>query len=219
MRQVVVLALAFALVTLACGGSTERLAPTATKQPRVSATPTSGAASYSNPAFQIELRYPVSWVPDPLSLFDACEDGLAESYSNPRGRQYGYFQISAAGAPLLDLDQLANTEVSHKHKPYGDNPRILSLAVDGREARLILPDETSPPPDEAFRAALIVPYSVPIVLRKPPPGEPADSYNYLEVGAHKDFIRSIADSLELREPVLPAGTVSFCGCPTPPPSP
>jgi hypothetical protein len=212
MRYAVFLIPLLALLAIACNGGGDAgvtLAPTATPAPML--------RSYLNPAFKIELRYPDEWVPDSRSFYDACDDGIAEEYRDPRGREYGFFQVSAAGAPLLNLDEVTQTSAGHKLRPYGATPQIVALTVDGRDARLILPDEAAPPPEPI--AELIVPYSSPIVLRSPPPGEPADSYNYLVLNAHKDFIRTIAGTVKLNEPGTRNEALLFCGSPTPPPPP
>lgn len=224
-----VLLLAALLLTVACAGGEEQATPTktleplassptrATTDPTLDSTPGAGLRTYSNPVFKVELQYPAGWVPDYDYSTDACDDGIAEVYTDPGGREYGFFQVSAAGAPLLNLDEVTQTSAGHKLRPYGPTPQIVALTVDGRDARLILPDEAAPPPEPV--AELIAPYSAPIVLRSPPPGEPADSYNYLVVYAHKDFIRSIANSVKLNEQRMDSEPFLFCGGPTPPPSP
>jgi hypothetical protein len=176
-------------------------------------------ASYDNPAFKIELEYPVSWVPDPRASYNACDDSIPEAYRDSRGKEYGYFQVSAIGAPLLSIDEVAKTEASHKLKPYGANWQVVPLTIDGRDARLILRDKPSPAWDDL--ATLIVPYAEPpIVLRTPSGGERPDSYNYLVVNAHQDYIRSIAQTVKLDEPpTFSHALFLFCGTPIPPPSP
>lgn len=226
MRFSALIALALLPLAAACGDSVQRPGPTATSAPPSSvtvpgptllSTPLDTIAQYANPAFKVRLRYPARWVPEPRSWYDACDDGIAEVYRDPRGREYGFFQISAAGAPLLDLDELAQTLAGHKLRPFGATPQVAALTVDGRDARLILPDEAAPPPEPL--AELIVPYSSPIVLASPPPGEPQDSYNYLVLSVHEDFVRTIVGTVKLNEPPTGSEVFLFCGSPTPPPSP
>ncbi len=227
MRYAILLASLIALIPVACDGGGDEAQPTATlidaptrvtaPGPSFLSTPFDTLVQYSNPAFKVQLRYPAGWIPNPLSSYDACDDGIAEAYRDPGGTEYGFFQVSAAGAPLLNLDEVTQTSAGHKLRPFGATPQIVALTVDGRDARLILPDEAAPPPEPL--AELIVPYSSPIVLASPPPGEPPDSYNYLVLYVHKDFIRTIAGTVKLNEQPTRSEVFLFCGSPTPPPSP
>ncbi len=196
MRYVIVPVLLLAILAFACdddGGETTTVAPsTATAElPGTSESPrTPSPASpssrslvpYSNQAFKVELRYPADWVRDA---------NYSNSYRDPGGREYGFFGVNAINADGMTLDKIANAEVRHKLKPYGENPRIVSLTVDGREARLILPDDASPAP-ESFVADLIVPYSSPVLIASSP-----DGYEFLVIHSHKDFIQSIAGTVRL----------------------
>lgn len=105
-----------------------------------------------------------------------------ESYRDPAGRDQGYFEVGA-GYQEMSLDDAARLSVSHILKPFGDNPTIVPLTVSGRDARLILPDTNSP---QLYDAELIVPYSSPL-----------GTYHFFFLYAHKDFIRSLSQTLEL----------------------
>lgn len=187
MRYSVLTALVLLLLAAACGDSDQRPGPTATSTPptataELSSTPLRSLVRYSRQAFKVELRYPADWVPDA---------NYSNSYRDPGGREYGFFGVNALNADGMTLDQAASAEVRHKLKPYGENPRIVSLTVDGRGARLILPDEASPP-RESFVAELIVPYSSPVLIAPNPNG-----YEFLLIYSHKDFIQSIAGTVRL----------------------
>jgi len=151
-------------------------APTETPPP---STANDGLASSLNLVFKVELTYPASWVPDFEYAADIGSDGIAEMYRDPRGREYGFFQLNAAGTSN-DLDAVAQREASHKLKPYGEHPVIESLTVDGAEARLIRQD-ASAPGGEPFVEELVV-------------DAPAAGYDFLIVYAHKDYIRQLAES-------------------------
>lgn len=197
MRYVIVPALLIALLAFACdddGGEPRATAPStveiqtriATPEPPPTPSPASPPSRslvlYSSQVLKVELRYPADWVPDA---------NYSNSYREPGGREYGFFGVNALNADGMTLDKIANAEVRHKFKPYGENPRIVSLTVDGREARLILPDEASPAP-ESFVADLIVPYSSPVLIASSPNG-----YEFLVIHSHKDFIQSIAGTVRL----------------------
>src|SRR3990172_4431643 len=176
------------VVAVACDGGAGQPSATPTPSPAASETPTSSLTPYSNAAYQIELAYPPAWTPDPQ--YANIGGGIDEAYSDPRGREYGYVQVDALNAEGQTLDDAAEGVASHKLKPYGENPVIEPLTVGGREARLILPDEASP---ELYDAVLIVPYESPVRIAT------LGSYNYLIVYAHKDFVRSLAETVTLAE--------------------
>ena len=196
MRYVIVPVLLLAFLDFACdddGGETTTVAPsTATAElpgtpeppptPSPASPPSRSLVLYSSQVLKVELHYPADWVPDA---------NYSNSYRDPGGREYGFFGVNALNADGMTLDKIANAEVRHKFKPYGENPRIVSLTVDGREARLILPDEASPAP-ESFVADLIVPYSSPVLIASSPNG-----YEFLVIHSHKDFIQSIAGTVRL----------------------
>lgn len=182
MRYVLLLAPLLAFLAVACGG--DEGAPQGKDSAEPLATPTGppGTFRYSNPVFSVEFDYPSNWVPDPLYSSDI--GGYVNAYRDPRGREFGWFNIGAVGAPTLDYVVQGSTE--HKLKPFGEHPQVLSLNLPVGETRLILPDEGSAP--EPFNAQLIVPYLAPIQID-------AESYQYFTLDAHKDFIRAIADTL------------------------
>lgn len=195
MRFLSLLISLLAFLAFACdgGGETTTVAPsTATAElpgtpeppptPSPASPPSRSLVLYSSQVLKVELRYPADWVPDA---------NYSNSYRDPGGREYGFFGVNALNADGMTLDKIANAEVRHKFKPYGENPRIVSLTVDGREARLILPDEASPAP-ESFVADLIVPYSSPVLIASSPNG-----YEFLVIHSHKDFIQSIAGTVRL----------------------
>jgi TolB protein len=105
-----------------------------------------------------------------------------ESYRDPAGRDQGYFDVNA-GYQGMSLDDAARLSANHILKPFGDDPTIIPLSVSGRDARLILPDANSP---QLYGAELIVPYSSPL-----------GTYDFFFLYAHKDFIRSLSQTLEL----------------------
>lgn len=187
MRNSILIALALLYLAAACGDNDQRPGLTATGAPlaataELPSTPPNSLVLYSSQVFKLEFRHPADWVPDL---------NYSNSYRDPGGREYGFVGVGALNADGMTLDQAANSEVRTKLKPYGENPRIVSLTVDGRAARLILPDE-APPASELFVAGLIVPYSLPVLIAPNPNG-----YEFLLVHSHKDFIQSIADTVKL----------------------
>lgn len=206
MRYAILFLTLTGLLAVACDGGEEGErptpvveAPTSTPSPEPAATPPrpSGISHYRNPVYGVEFDYPTSWVAD--TQYSLASYGYPRVYRDLRGREFGWFNVGAHGAPSLSLDEVTERSSGHKLMPYGENPQVLSLVIPAGEARLILPDEVFAP--EPFNAQLVMAYPSPISL-------PTGSYNYFSLVAHKDFIRAIADTLRFT-----VGPV------TPPPSP
>ena len=184
MRYAILLVPLLALFALACNGGWEAQ-PTATAEPEATAT---ARALYTNPTFKVELQYPASWVPDPDYSTYASE--VPEAFSDPSGRENGFFHVNALHTEGMSLEQVAASEVSHRLKPYGDSPQIVPTTVAGREGRLILPD-TVRPSSELFVAELLVAYSSPVNIGAGGP------YQFLVMYGHRDFIESIAETIRM----------------------
>ncbi|MFX1355538.1 MAG: hypothetical protein ACFFGP_16410, partial [Promethearchaeota archaeon] len=137
--------------------------------------------------FGVHLQYPLGWAP---------QAGYGVKYSGPDG----FFQLSAIDAAGWTLDEVAESEAHHKLQPYGSDPTIERLEVDGLEARLILPS-TDQPESMKGQAGVIVdlPWQIEIAGEK---------YDYLVLWADQGHIRGIAASLHLAEPAGGAAPTS-----------
>jgi dienelactone hydrolase len=166
-------------------------APTATlARTTPTATYSSTAQIYRDSVLGVHLQYPLGWEAQP---------GYDLKYAGPDG----FFQLSAIDGAGWTLDEVAQNEAHHKMQPYGSDPTIERLEVDGLEACLILPSADQP---EAMngQAGLIVdlPWQIEISGEK---------YNYLVLWADQQHIRDIAKTLQLMKPVgeaLPTATPS-----------
>jgi hypothetical protein len=126
------------------------------------------------------LRYPSAW---------QFESGYGIKYAGPDG----FFQISAIWGPGATIDEIADGDAHHKLQPYGTEPTIEALRVDGQPARLIMPSDDQPAA-MAGQSGLIVELPQPIDLS-------GDTYNFLILWADEQHIRPIADTLSLQQPV------------------
>ncbi len=144
--------------------------------PTPTAAPTSpasqGWATHVSSRFAVCLRYPPNWVPN---------RGYPERYEGPDG----FFQLEAATSPTLDY--LARSQAYHKLRPFGSQPTITPMVVDGQEARLIWPSEDEPKVMKGL-AELDIQPSGPLQGSEGP-------WPYLMLGADKEHIRAIADTL------------------------
>lgn len=132
-------------------------------------------ARYTNYAYGVNLRYPPEWRP---------VGGLA--YDRYEGEK-GFFSVGAGGEGSLTLDEVANREANNSKKPYGSEPYIQSIIVDGQNARLIMPS-----PDQAEsmhgQAVLIAEYPEPKLIG-------TTTFKYLVFWADRANIQDIASSL------------------------
>ena len=136
-------------------------------------------ARYTNYAYGVNLRYPPEWQPVGGLSFDRYEG------------ESGFFSISAGGEGNVSIDELAKSEANNSKKPYGSEPYIQTLAVDGQDARLILPSLDQSPSMHG-QAVLIAKYPTPKMIG------PA-TYKYLVFWADRANIQDIASSLTFVE--------------------
>ena len=150
--------------------------PTATPSP----TEAKAWATYADPSYRITLRYPSTW---------QFVSGYGIKYAGPDG----FFQLSGISGPSASIDEIAEGEAYHKLSPYGSQPTIESLEVDGQPARLILPSADQPTA-MAGQSALIVQLPQPIDVG-------SDTYNYLVLWSDEEHIQQIFETLSLQNPV------------------
>ncbi len=136
-------------------------------------------AAYSNPVFAISLEYPINWQPMPVSTPEIGVTGFAGDN--------GFFSIYTVDGEST-IDDLAMSEAHHVQQPYGSQPVIENLQIQGQEARLILPsaDQSA---DMNHQAALIVRYPQPVNIS-------GASWRYLVLCADQPHIRTIAQTLQ-----------------------
>jgi TolB protein len=143
-------------------------------------TPTVAWTTLAIPSYRITLRYPSGWQ-------------FIPGYGIKYGGAGGFFQISAISGPSASLDEIAQGDAYHKLLPYGSEPTIEPLEVDGQPARLILPSADQPQA-MAGQSGLIVQLPQPIDIS-------GDEYNFLVLWADEQHIRQIAKTLTLSKPV------------------
>jgi hypothetical protein len=132
-------------------------------------------ARYTNYAYGVNLRYPPEWQPVGGLSFDRYEG------------ESGFFSISAGGMGDISIDDLAKNEANNSKKPYGSEPYIQTLTIDGQDARLILPSLDQSPSMHG-QSVLIVKYSTPKIIG-------STTYKYLVFWADRANIQDIASSL------------------------
>lgn len=138
----------------------------------------SGWKIYSNSTYNVSFKYPVSWQ-------------LKQGYDNRYEGGDGFFQLSAISGEGLTIDEVYKFEAYHKLQPYGSQPKIESLKIEGQEARLILPSD-----DQAGemknQAGLILQYPNSIQIS-------GTKYYYFVLWADQNHIRKITETLRFIE--------------------
>lgn len=125
--------------------------------------------------FHVSLRYPAQW---------QKETGYIDRYKG----ENGFFALDAvAGGENMSIDEIVKFSTEHKLKPYGTNPKVSDLYVDGQEARMIT--ASSDQPEEMNRQSeLIVKYPEPVTIG-------GNTYYYFVMYTDKDHITDIAKTI------------------------
>lgn len=140
--------------------------------PTATATPaTAGWATYSAPRFGVSLSHPPDWqaAPGEESRYEGSD---------------GFFALDAIGSPAATIDDIAAGQAGHRLLPYGSQPVIEALEVDGQEARLILPSA-----DATMRGQAM------LIVRYPQPIQLGDQVQFFALYADQDHIGAIAQTV------------------------
>ncbi len=135
---------------------------------------------YHNSVYNIELKYPADWQPK--------EDF---AYTHRYEGEDGFFQLSAISGEGLLIDEVYRFEAYHKLQPYGSQPKIERLEIEGQEARLILPSDDQSQEMQS-QVGLIIQYPHPIQIS-------GTTYYYSVLWTDQNHIRKIAETLRFIE--------------------
>jgi len=132
--------------------------------------------TFSSPAFAVSLQYPADWQPAGYGSPETGEIRFAGIN--------GFFHINSMDGDSIDA--VAAAEAGHRLQPYGSQPTIENLQIQGQEARLILPSNDQPAGMQN-QAALIVRYPQVLTIVWSP--------RYFVLWADAPHIRTIAETL------------------------
>ncbi|NPV07968.1 MAG: LysM peptidoglycan-binding domain-containing protein [Anaerolineae bacterium] len=130
---------------------------------------------HSSVEFRVSFTYPAEWQP------------VAGYYGERHEGDTGFFSVGAMSGQGWTIDEVYRLESEHKLRPYGTEPTIESLQVQGQQARLILPS-TDQPEEMKGQAAVIVEYPEPVTIS-------GGTYRYFILYADQAHIREIVESL------------------------
>jgi hypothetical protein len=135
--------------------------------------------TYSNPVFAVSLEHPADW--EPVPGYGGPETGDIK-YAGISG----FFHVNAMDSESIDMAVAA--QAYHKLQPYGSQPVIESLQVQGQEARLITPSDDQPA-GMGYQAGLIIRYPQPVNISGTP-------YRFFILWADQAHIRALAETIQ-----------------------
>lgn len=134
--------------------------------------------TYSSPVFAVSLEHPADWAPVPGY-------GGPETGDIKYAGISGFFHVNAMDSESIDM--VVAAEAYHKLQPYGSQPVIESLQVQGQEARLITPSDDQPV-GMGYQAGLIVRYPQPVNISGTP-------VRFFVLWADQAHIRALAETI------------------------
>ena len=138
--------------------------------------------TYVDSTYQVTLRFPGDWKRDPLIYRD-------RPYFAPERRlhvvQRGFFQLLVEGGENHTPEQVCKGAAEHILRPFGENPTVRRMTVQGQSACLVWPSKDHGAP---WDAEVVIKYPEPVEID-------GDSYSLLVLDADKDYILAIIRTL------------------------
>lgn len=126
--------------------------------------------------YGISFKYPASWNKNPR-------------YENKYEGASGFFEVSGFEGASNNIDEAVQEQINEPYLPYGTNPTIRRLTIDGQPAREIIPSEDQGELITDRDVALVVQYRTPIIINGVP-------YQYLIIWTTRDNLPLIIRSLK-----------------------
>lgn len=146
---------------------------------RTEAPPDETWQTYIDSTYQVTLRFPGNWKKDPLY---SDRPHFAEE-KGPHKVWEGFFQLSLTGDSTLE--HACKDAAEHVLQPYGRNPTIRPMEVDGQRGCVVWPSQDQPAPRHA---ELNIEYPEPVEVD-------GDLWSLLVLSADTDHILAIAQTL------------------------
>ncbi|GEM_PF-1457710 len=138
-------------------------------------------AVYVNSVFQVSFSYPSSWKADPSYKL------TGSIYTAYKGSD-GFFSVNAAGNDGLFLDDTVRSEINKGTRPYGSNPSIKNVQIDGQEGRIIIPSADQPK-ESNNQALFVINYPRALSIS-------GINFSLFMLYADKDHVEKIANTLK-----------------------
>ncbi len=105
--------------------------------------------------YGITFKYPASWNKNPR-------------YDNKYEGASGFFEVAGFEGNGNNIDSAVQEQINESYKPYGTNPMVRKLTIDGQPAREIIPSEDQGELITDRDAALVVQYKKPMIINGVP---------------------------------------------------
>lgn len=135
----------------------------------------SGEKNFRSPLYEVTFKYPSNWIKNP---------NYEERYDGPDG----FFEVDNLESFGRPIDRVVEQEINTPIKPYGQNPNVISLELDGQPARLIVPSDDQ---QKVFDREVAL-----IVQDKKPISQTQDIYDYTIIWTDQANIQNILDTFK-----------------------
>lgn len=131
---------------------------------------------YISDEYGVTFKYPSSWNKNPR-------------YENKYEGTSGFFEVSGFEGNDNNIDSAVAEQINEPYKPYGSNPTVRKLTVDGQPAREIIPSDDQGEIITDRDIALVVQYKMPIMVE-------GIRYPYLIIWTNRENLPLIIKSLK-----------------------
>lgn len=145
------------------------------------ASPDETWQTYVDSTYQVTLRFPGDWKRDPIYSDRPYFGAERRLHTVPRG----YFQLLVMGDENDTPEQACKGSAEHVVQPFGKNPTVRQMKVQGESACLVWPSEDQGAP---WDAEVVIKYPKPVEIN-------GDRYGLLMLDADKDYILAITQTL------------------------
>ena len=108
-------------------------------------------SDYISNEYGVSFKYPSSWHKNPR-------------YENKYEGTSGFFEVSGFEGNINNIDAAVEEQIREPYMPYGSNPTVKKLVIDGQPAREIIPSPDQGKIITDKDVALVVQYKKPITV-------------------------------------------------------
>lgn len=126
--------------------------------------------------YRISFKYPRSWSRNPR-------------YTDKYEGATGFFEVGDFEGTGDTIDEAVNAQINEDYKPYGTNPMVRSVVVDGAQARIIYPSADQSSFFNDRDTAIVVQYPQPLVVDN-------QTYDYVVIWASRAYVPLIISTFK-----------------------
>ncbi|WP_054740043.1 hypothetical protein [Cellulosilyticum ruminicola] len=129
--------------------------------------------------YGVIFKYPASWNKNPR--YDNKYEGIG-----------GFFEVAGFEGNSNNIDSAIQEQINEAYKPYGSNPMVRKLTIDGQPAREIIPSEDQGTLIKDREAALVVQYKNPMIINGVP-------YQYIIIWTNRENLPLIIKTFKFMQ--------------------